>query len=332
VAEAYDSQGAPQKRKELACPDRVIYRWTSKDTYGLEYTSVTPRGAVLLKLTCDEGSAERWLRFGGWDGSGSPGSVFAPGIDGSSGLAGECHFPDRTRLDGADVPLINSPAGTVEFWFKPSWMGFWLNPWSRWEPRAGTHTFAHYGPPRKDKPDAINGSPLAVQHDSVEGRITASLLPGGGAGGVCASASTRKSEEWLPGAWRHAALVWDASAGKADRVRLYIDGRRVAGASWVKGDGKGPETISGMIDNSKPFPIQIGSLNSGWRPSGAVIDSLRISRSARYNADFTPETKEPSLDNLTTARFLFNGSLDGDGMTSDGKVYQIQAVPGAPEW
>lgn len=75
--------------------------------------------------------------------------------------------------------------------------------------------------------------------------------------------------------------------------------------------------------------VQLGSLNTGRCPAGALLDELRISRTARYADDFTPNHKAPKLDKDTTALFHFDGDLRGEGMTEQGARYTIDGVAGA---
>ena len=37
-----------------------------------------------------------------------------------------------------------------------------------------------------------------------------------------------------------------------------------------------------------PFPVQMGSMNMGSRPAGALIDKLRIGSVSRYSESFVP--------------------------------------------
>jgi hypothetical protein len=58
-----------------------------------------------------------------------------------------------------------------------------------------------------------------------------------------------------------------------------------------------------------PLPIQIGSMNTGFRPAEADFDELRISSVRRYADPFTP-AKHLDPDAETLALFHFDGSLD----------------------
>lgn len=75
--------------------------------------------------------------------------------------------------------------------------------------------------------------------------------------------------------WTHLALVWDAA-----KLRLYVDGAR---ADEV--DAPGP-----MTTNALPFYVGGQPEKGGGFADGFVgeIDEVRISRVARYSADFKP--------------------------------------------
>ncbi len=48
------------------------------------------QGGIRPRLTADEGTAERWLKFGGWEGLPPASGMFAPEDAGRSGLADAC--------------------------------------------------------------------------------------------------------------------------------------------------------------------------------------------------------------------------------------------------
>ncbi len=77
-----------------------------------------------------------------------------------------------------------------------------------------------------------------------------------------------------------------------------------------------------------PFPVQMGSLNSGRFPAYAGFDELRISRTARYTEDFSPPTRELELDPDTAALFHLNGGLAGEGIAPDGSHHSPSATAG----
>jgi len=127
------------------------------------------------------------------------------------------------------------------------------------------------------------------------------------------------------------AYVWDAQAPPADQIRIYLNGQRRR--EPVKIDN--PERLgkdTSVRLSERPFAIQLLSLNSGRLRCLGLMDELRISRVARYDANFKPSTEPLALDRDTTALFSFDNSHDGRGMTADGKPYVLTAVPGALEY
>ena len=57
------------------------------------------------------------------------------------------------------------------------------------------------------------------------------------------------------------------------------------------------------------FPIQIGCMNTGYRPADADFDELRIGSIRRYSETFTPEERFES-DSHTITLFHFDGNLN----------------------
>jgi len=70
-----------------------------------------------------------------------------------------------------------------------------------------------------------------------------------------------------------------------------------------------------------PFPVQLGSMNTGYRPADALIDELRISSVRRYHEAFVP-AKRLEKDDATLTLFHFDGNLDAETPTN------CQAAPG----
>ena len=326
-AEAYDAVGKLCRRRTLVRLGRVVYHWESTERYRLEYQQVESKGGVLLKLTCAEGNGRRWVRFGGWKGAGGKGGLFSPAADGTAGLAAPCYLADRVLLNGREQLLLHPPAGTLEFWVTPSWDGRWLPPFSRGEIRTGGHVFVHYGPVRPSHPRHTNNSPLTLAHLASQG-ILAATAYGSNHAGWASAAPVRSDPRWAAGVPHHVACVWDAAAEPDNRLRLYIDGKGVAGVAWRQHKDRLPATPKRIIDVQTSRSIQFGSLNSGWTPARAVIHELRLSRKARYTKDFTPVRGALAVDKDTTALFHFNGSLAGEGMTAKGERYKVQAQAG----
>jgi len=142
------------------------------------------------------------------------------------------------------------------------------------------------------------------------------------------SSRIREDSAWPVGRWHHVACVWDAQGERDDSLRMYVDGRKVAGLTTAAHEERLGEDRSIRVRTDAPFVAQVGSLNSGRLPANACFDELRISRSVRYTGDFAPPTQELALDKDTSALFDFNGSLKGEGMTPEGKRYTIPATAG----
>jgi len=327
-AEAYDASGELHARKELASVSRVFYRWESRGDYDVMFREESKQGGLRLILRCEEGRAEKWIRFGGWKGAKGMGDIFGPGLGQGRALIGACFLPGAVTLpDGGTLKLLNAPAGCLEFWVRPNWRGAWLVPHSKGEPRRGRNAFIHYGPVRKTYPWHTNNSPLSLLHFSREGSLVASLL-GTRYAGWLSQASLRKSKRWQAGEWRHVALVWDASGDPQNQSRLYVDGKKAAGVSYTQALDRLGENPAVRMENTNHFGIQIGCLNSGLCAADAAIDELRISRVARHSSDFTPSQREFQLDEHTTALLHFNGDLMGNGMSPGGAEYTLSASPG----
>jgi len=94
---------------------------------------------------------------------------------------------------------------------------------------------------------------------------------------------------------------------------------------WSKGSGK--NRCSNGIGDSEW--IHIGTLVTGRLPDRVRIDEQRILWTARYRYAFKPSMSELQADRDTTALFHFNNSLDGGGMTVDGRPYLIQGIAGS---
>ncbi|UCF66335.1 MAG: hypothetical protein JSV80_11105 [Acidobacteriota bacterium] len=88
-------------------------------------------------------------------------------------------------------------------------------------------------------------------------------------------------------------------------MALYVDGRLVS--NRCMGNAKNPNDRP-LKMKPLPFPVQIGSMNTGYRPADALIDELRISSVRRYDGSFVP-VRPFDADNQTLALFHFDGDL-----------------------
>ncbi len=89
-------------------------------------------------------------------------------------------------------------------------------------------------------------------------------------------------------------------------MAIYIDGK--LSSDGCEGSDKHPNDQPLKMKQLK-LPIQIGSMNTGYRPADADFDELRISSIRRYSGAFTPEKRfEP--DQYTITLFHFDGNLN----------------------
>ena len=91
-------------------------------------------------------------------------------------------------------------------------------------------------------------------------------------------------------------------------MALYVDGRlasdRCTGSAKCPNDR--PLTMKPL-----PFPVQVGSMNTGYRPADALIDELRISAVSRYSDWFVP-AKRLETNEATLALFHFDGDVGAE--------------------
>ena len=92
------------------------------------------------------------------------------------------------------------------------------------------------------------------------------------------------------------------------RWPLYIDGRLAS--DRCLGSAKSPNDRP-LKMKPLPFPVQLGSMNTGYRPADALIDELRISSVRRYDRAFVP-AKRLETDGATLTLFHFDGNLDAE--------------------
>ena len=88
--------------------------------------------------------------------------------------------------------------------------------------------------------------------------------------------------------------------------------------SRLKGRGKRLDT--------KPYPIQIGSMTSGRWPARATIRDVRISRVPRYTG--AAAEGDLGFDERTSVWLPLRGALTGKARLPDGRPVDLRAVPG----
>ena len=106
--------------------------------------------------------------------------------------------------------------------------------------------------------------------------------------------------------------------GGKTAMALYLDDRLAS--DRCLGSAKSPNDRP-LKMKPLPFPVQLGSMNTGYRAADALIDELRISAVRRYDNAFFPE-KHLKQDAATLALFHFDGSLKADTPAN------CQATPG----
>ncbi len=88
-------------------------------------------------------------------------------------------------------------------------------------------------------------------------------------------------------------------------MALFVDGRPISGK--CRGVSRHPNTRPLRLDGRR-LPVQIGSMNTGFRPAEADLDEFRVSRIRRYRAPFIP-SRRAAGDADTVVLFHFDGSL-----------------------
>ena len=338
-AETYAADGSLQGRRALWKQDRVFYRWQPTDRRDAEFEQQCAAGGIKLTLKADEGSWERWIRFGAWAGTKATGSIYAAGATDAAGfratpsLRGLAHFPSAIPVSGRKdaLRLFDERVGTIEFWLRPDWSALWPPPQDKSECRRLVRCLLHFGVLRRSHPYITNRSCLAITHTDAYGSIYLGVANKRHVKWHC-TAQVYRDAAWRAGTWRHIACVWDANAARSDWLRLYVDGKKVAGLGSVQAEDRLGEDKSIRVEADSPYVVQLGSLNTGRQPAGACIDEFRVSRTARYTGDFEPRTPELGVDKDTSALFHFNGSLDGEGVTPEGRAYTVRAAAGVLEY
>lgn len=170
------------------------------------------------------------------------------------------------------------------------------------------------GPVRPDHLYLSNYSSLTISHVA-SGNLSA-ILSNRNYEARTVSASIR---DWRAGQWHHVALQWKLDDGGKTAMALYIDGRLVS--NRCMGNTRNPNDRP-LEMKPLPYPVQIGSMNTGYRPADALVDELRISSVRRYDGPFVA-TRRLDADSRTLTLFHFDGDLDAEKPTG------CQAVPGA---
>ena len=339
TAEAYGPDGRLQSREELLARDRLFYTWTAPERFQVCFDSLLEQGGIRLVLDSNEGSAERWVRIGGWEGQVATGGVFRAGdatspvgdFRSTQCLADPISFMSVISANGVDVPLFQGRQGTVEFWVRPQWRGGFGPGSSKGEHCILTEGLFHVGVVRPEYPITTNMRCMTLTRYGSYGSLVMQINSPEYA---CWSANgVPEGSTAIPaGQWSHIACVWDADAPRENWVRLYVNGHLLSGLSGIGHEDRLPEDRSVNLPLDATYLVQLGSLNTGRQPANALFDELRISRIVRYSADFAPPTGELRADSDTSALFHFNGDLRGEGIAEDGQQYSFEGTAGTPRY
>lgn len=138
------------------------------------------------------------------------------------------------------------------------------------------------------------------------------------------------------GAWHHVAVTRKNTNGQ---IRIYVDGVQDAQGTGPTGDISYRNNRATAYPNSDPF-IVLGAekhdAGASYPSYNGYLDELRISKSVRYNSNFSVPTGPFSVDSKTAALYHFNegsGTFVGDAASgaSHGTVY-YGGSPAGPEW
>ena len=283
----------PLGNAEVGAEGLVRLLWRPSKPFSLLLPVQVPGVACVFTLTSQEGTWEFQRRFG------SPhrrrqqdGELFRPGKSGQA-LCSPAFF---SSAEGSPVQLSQ---GTIEFWVRPRWDAVSRPP----GPRASLeHTFLNLGPIRPEHPYLSNRDSLTIYHSSGNQLVATVSNSRYEARTVQAGVS-----RWRTGQWHHVALQWNLDDGGETAMALFVDGA-LASDRCVGGGASGRST-SALAVRPLPLPVQIGSMNTGYRPADADIDELRISSAPRYSDAFEP-AERLEADAKTLSLFHFDGSLD----------------------
>ncbi len=282
----------PLGEQDLGSAPLVELLWQPRKPFSMLLPVEVPGVVCTFTVSSREGTWKFVRRFGApRRAAPDPQKLYGQGIDGRA-LAGPAFF------SSFDPKVIQLSEGTIEFWLRPHW-DVVRRPAG---PRGSLeHTFFNLGPIRPDYPYLSNHDSLTISH-AADGYLSG-IISNSSYEARTVAASIR---DWRKNQWHHVALQWKLDDGGKTSMALFIDGEPAS--QTCRGSSKHPNTRPLQV-RQLPLPIQIGSMNTGFRPAEAEIDELRISRVRRYSASFRPKKRfEP--DAQTLALFHFDGSLE----------------------
>ena len=284
----------PLGSAEIGAAPLVRLRWSPKQALRIGVPIEVPGVVCTFVVASREGTWRIVRRFGNPRRPEVPADrLFAPGVAGQA-LARPVHF------SSLDPPKLNLEEGTIEFWIRPNWdvIPRYVGPRGSLE-----HTLLNIGPVRPDHLYLSNHSSLTIAH-LASGNLSA-ILSNHSYEARTLNAGIRN---WKAGQWHHVALQWKLDHGGRAAMALYVDGRLAS--DRCLGNAKNPNNQP-LKMKPLPFPVQLGSMNTGYRPADALIDELRISSVRRYDKAFVP-VKRLDKDSTTLTLFHFDGNLDAE--------------------
>lgn len=282
----------PLGKKEIGSASLVQLIWRLQKPFSMLIPVEVPGVVCKFKIISREGNWTFVRRFGNPKRVSVPTEqIYTQGVDGQA-LTSPIFF------SSFNPETIQLQEGTIEFWIKPHW-----DVVTRASGPRGSleHTFFNLGPVRPDHLYLSNHSSLTISH-SASGHLE-SIISNSAYEPRHASANIR---DWRKGQWHHVALQWKLDDESKTSMSIYIDGK--LSSDGCKGNSNHPNDQPLKMKQIK-FPIQIGSMNTGYRPADADFDELRISSIRRYSGAFTPE-KRFKPDPYTITLFHFDGNLN----------------------
>ena len=284
----------PLGNKELGSSALVQLMWRPKQPFTHLFRSEVPGVVCTFTVTSREGVWCLVRRLGSPKRASIPAEkLYAAGVDGDALAA-----PAFLSSAGTPTPIQLSE-GTIEFWVKPAWDSVRRDS----GPRGSLeHTFFNLGPIRPEYPYLSNRDSLTISH-LADGSLSFFI-----ANSAYQARTIRAScRDWRKGQWYHLAVQWKLDDGGKTAMACFIDGKLAS--DQCRASGKDATDASPLKIKQLPLPIQIGSMNTGFRPAEATIDELRISSVRRYTGTFTPRKRfEP--DSQTLALFHFDHGLE----------------------
>ena len=292
---AFTDGAAPLGKEQLGSARLARLLWRPEKPFHVLLPVEVPGVVATFELSCREGEWTFVRRFGSPKRSlVPPERVYGDGVDRKA--RGALTAP--AFFSSVQPKTIELAEGTIEFWLKPEWD---VVPGPAGPGGGLEHTLFNMGPIRPDYPYLSNRDSLTISHECY-GNLTC-IITNSHYEARSVSAALRG---WRKGLWRHVAFQWKLADAGRTSMALFIDGKLAS--DQCRGSSKQPNDQPLKV-KTLSLPIQIGAMNTGFRPADGAVDELRISSVRRYSGDFTP-ARRLDPDALTLALFHFDGSLD----------------------